>query len=70
MKTGSRYIAFRSRSLDLASGIDHTTVAAHLRMLRNEPDPLVYLIEGNRGLLRRPVRTADPRGRRRPRQPA
>jgi len=51
MKSGSRYIAFGTRSLDLASGIDHTTVAAHLRMLRNEADPLVYLIQGDRGLL-------------------
>ena len=46
--SGSRYIAFGSRSLDLASGIDHTTVAAHLRRLRDEPDPLVELIEGDR----------------------
>lgn len=51
MKTGSRYIAFGTRSLDLAGGIDHTTVAAHQRTLRNEPGPLVYLIEGDRGLL-------------------
>ena len=51
MKSGSRYIAFGTRSLDLASGLDHTTVAAHLRMLREEPEPLVYLIENDRGLL-------------------
>ena len=51
MRTGSRYIAFGTRSLDLASGLDHTTVAAHLRTLRDEVDPLVYLIEGDRGLL-------------------
>ncbi len=51
MKTGSRHIAFGTRSLDLACGLDHTTVAAHLRMLRDEPEPLVYLIEGDRGLL-------------------
>jgi len=50
MKTGSRYIAFGTRSLDLACGLDHTTVAAHLRMLREEVEPLVYLIESDRGL--------------------
>ena len=51
MKTGSRYVAFGTRSLDLAAGMDHTTVAAHLRMLRDEDEPLVYLIENDRGLL-------------------
>lgn len=51
MKSGSRYIAFGTRSLDLACGLDHTTVAAHLRTLREEEDPLVYLIENDRGLL-------------------
>ena len=51
MKTGSRYVAFGTRSLDLAAGMDHTTVAAHLRLLRDEDDPLVYLIENDRGLL-------------------
>ena len=51
MKSGSRYIEFGTRSLELACGLDHTTVAAHLRMLRDEDDPLVYLIENDRGLL-------------------
>jgi hypothetical protein len=51
MKSGSRYIAFGTRSLDVASGMDHTTVAAHLRMLRDAPEPRVYLIENDRGLL-------------------
>lgn len=51
MKTGSRYIEFGTRSLDVASGLDHTTVAKHLRQLRAEDDPLVYLIENERGLL-------------------
>ncbi len=51
MKTGSRYIEFGTRSLDVASGLDHTTVAKHLRQLRDEDDPLVYLIENDRGLL-------------------
>ena len=51
MMTGSRYIEFGTRSLDVASGLDHTTVAKHLRQLRAEEDPLVYLIENDRGLL-------------------
>ena len=50
MKTGSRYIAFGSRSLSVATGLDHTTVAAHLRRLRDEDDPLIDLIENDRGL--------------------
>lgn len=50
MKTGSRYIAFGTRSLSIATGLDHTTVAAHLRRLRDENDPLVDLIEDDRGL--------------------
>lgn len=50
MKTGSRYIAFGTRSLSVATGMDHTTVAAHLRRLRDEPDPLIDLIENDRGL--------------------
>ena len=50
MKTGSRYVAFGVRSLSVATGLDHTTVAAHLRALRDEDDPLVDLIENDRGL--------------------
>ena len=50
MKTGSRYIAFGVRSLSVATGMDHTTVAAHLRALREEDDPLMDLIENDRGL--------------------
>ena len=50
MKTGSRYIAFGIRSLSVATGLDHTTVAAHLRALREEDDPLIDLIENDRGL--------------------
>jgi len=49
-KSGSRYIAFGVRSLSIATGMDHTTVAKHLRDLRDEPDPLIDLIEGDRGL--------------------
>ena len=65
IKTGSRYIAFGSRSLSIATGIDHTTVAAHLRVLRSEPDPFIDLIENDRGLagdlytLRIPDEVAD-----------
>ena len=50
MKSGSRYIEFGTRALDIAAGIDHTTVAAHLRVLRDETEPLVVLIENDRGL--------------------
>jgi DNA-binding transcriptional ArsR family regulator len=50
MKTGSRYVAFGVRSLSVATGLDHTTVAAHLRALRDEDDPLIDLIENDRGL--------------------
>ncbi len=50
MKTGSRYIAFGTRSLSVATGVDHTTVAVHLRALREEDDPLIDLIENDRGL--------------------
>jgi len=50
MKTGSRYVAFGVRSLSVATGLDHTTVAAHLRVLRDEDDPLIDLIENDRGL--------------------
>lgn len=49
-KSGSRYIAFGTRSLSIATGMDHTTVAKHLRDLRDEPDPLIDLIENDRGL--------------------
>jgi hypothetical protein len=50
MKTGSRYVAFGVRSLSVATGLDHTTVAAQLRALRSEGDPLIDLIENDRGL--------------------
>ena len=51
MKSGSRYVQFGTRSLEIACGLDHVTVAKHLRQLRAEQDPLVYLVEGERGLL-------------------
>lgn len=50
MKVGSRYVAFGTRNLSIATGLDHTTVAAHLRELRAEHDPLLVLIENDRGL--------------------
>jgi DNA-binding transcriptional ArsR family regulator len=48
-KVGSRYVAFGTRSLSLSAGRDHTTVAEALRVLRDEPDPFVVLLEGDRG---------------------
>ena len=39
MKTGSRYVAFGVRSLSMTTGLDHTTVAAHLRALRSRGRP-------------------------------
>lgn len=49
-KIGSRYVDFGTRSLDIATGLDHTTVASHLRTLRDEDDPLIVLVESDRGL--------------------
>jgi hypothetical protein len=48
-KSGSRFIEFGVRSLAVASGVDHTTVAAHLRHLRSESGALVALVESGRG---------------------
>ena len=48
--SGNRFVEFGVRSLALASGVDHTTVAAHLRALRSEPDALVTLVEHGRGV--------------------
>lgn len=50
MKSGSRYVAFGTRSLSIAAGLEQTAVAAHLRALRDEPDPFIDLIENDRGL--------------------
>lgn len=47
--TGSRYVHFGVRSLSIGAGVDHTTVAAHLRVLRDDPDALISLIEDRRG---------------------
>ena len=47
--TGSRFVEFGVRSIAVATGLDHTTVAMHLRVLRAEKDPLVTLVEEGRG---------------------
>lgn len=47
--TASRFVEFGDRSLAVATGLDHTTVGAHLRALRSESDPLVVLVEQGRG---------------------
>jgi len=68
--SGSRYVHFGTRSLSIGAGVDHTTVAAHLRALREGPDALIELIDGNRGVdgdlyeLVLPARYADRAGRR------
>ncbi len=68
--SGSRYVHFGTRSLSIGAGVDHTTVAAHLRALRTGPDALIELIDGNRGVdgdlyeLVIPARYADRAGRR------
>ncbi|WP_082699283.1 ArsR family transcriptional regulator [Arthrobacter sp. EPSL27] len=47
--TASRFIEFGDRSIAVATGLDHTTVGSHLRVLRAEDDPLVTLVEQGRG---------------------
>lgn len=49
-KKGSRYLEFGCRSLALAMGVDHSTAAAALRLLRIEADPLLVLLEDRRGV--------------------
>ena len=49
MKSGSRYVHFGTRSLSIPAGLDQSTVAEHLRRLRDEPDGLVTLLEDSRG---------------------
>jgi len=48
-KAGSRVIAFGIRSLELAAGCDHTTVARALRALREADDPLIDLVQPAHG---------------------
>lgn len=47
--TGSRFVEHGGRSLAVATGLDHTTVFAHIRELRSEKDPLITLVEQGRG---------------------
>ncbi|WP_223257010.1 helix-turn-helix domain-containing protein [Arthrobacter globiformis] len=47
--TASRFVEFGVRSIAIASGLDHTTVAMHLRELRTEENPLLTLVEEGRG---------------------
>lgn len=47
--TGSRFVEFGVRSIAIATGLDHTTVGAHLRALREESAGLVTLVEEGRG---------------------
>jgi DNA-binding transcriptional ArsR family regulator len=47
--TASRFVEFGVRSIAIATGLDHTTVGAHLRALRQENDGLVTLVEEGRG---------------------
>lgn len=48
-KSGSRYVSFGTRSLAVAVGADHSTVARVLRQLSSEPDGWVDLIEPAHG---------------------
>lgn len=48
-KSGSRYVAFGTRSLAIAVGADHSTVAGVLRKLASEPGGWVDLIEPAHG---------------------
>lgn len=47
--SASRFIEFGVRSIAVATGLDHTTVALHLKALRAEKDPLITLVEEARG---------------------
>ena len=48
-RAGSRYVKVGCRSLALGSTLSHQTVAVALRRLREEADPLLVLIDGQRG---------------------
>ncbi|MFS0703239.1 MarR family transcriptional regulator [Cellulomonas sp. 179-A 9B4 NHS] len=48
-KTGSRYVAFGTRALAVATGTEHSSVAAVLRRLSDEPDGWIDRIEPARG---------------------
>lgn len=49
-RRGSRYLDVGRRSLALACGPDDATVSRLLRQLRDEPDPVLVLIESDRGI--------------------
>lgn len=49
-KTGRRHLAFGVRSLAIAAGLSRSTVAAVLRQLRDEADPLLSHLVTGRGL--------------------
>lgn len=48
-KSGSRYVAFGTRSLAVATGTEHSSVAAVLRRLAEVPDGWIDLVEPARG---------------------
>ncbi|MET3948268.1 DNA-binding transcriptional ArsR family regulator [Arthrobacter sp. UYCu512] len=48
--TASQFVEFGVRSIAVATGLDHTTVALHLKALRAEKDPLITLVEEARGI--------------------
>jgi hypothetical protein len=48
-KTGSRYVAFGTRSLAVATGAEYSSVAAVLRQLAAEPDGWLDLVLPGRG---------------------
>lgn len=48
-KIGSRYVAFGTRSLAVATGADHSSVAAVLRRLAGQPEGWIDLIEPAHG---------------------
>lgn len=48
--TGNRVLEFGVRSLSIASGVEPTTVAAHLRVLCEEPNPLIVRSGRARGV--------------------
>jgi hypothetical protein len=65
MVSGSSVIEFGTRNLSLHSGLSQRTVSRLLRMLRDEPDPLIDLVtrrqaaRADRYVLRIPARYAD-----------
>ena len=65
MVSGSSVVEFGTRNLALHSALSHRTVARVLRILRDEPDPLIDLVSvrklarADRYALRIPDRYAD-----------